>query len=275
MQQQTSSEETAWQQWHRLREEGLAAEFGWLTLTSYQWLPSAPGPLDLVPGGFSAAGGTAVYTPAPGATVYDYDAGTPVVEPLSAALGEDESRYWLRVPARRDDGADETVVELGVRGGRYMIRTRARSTGLRDSFAGVPTFGYDPAWVLEARFEPYGAPRTVEIGSYREDTRLTAELAGDVVFGAGPAEGARLAAEQGPDGSLTIVFADATSNDSTPAWRFVNAPAPAADGSLRVDFNRTLVFPFAFSAHAVCPAPPAGNALEIPVTAGESSPLSR
>lgn len=275
MQQSMNNAEASWRQWHRLREEGLAAEFGWLTLTSYQWLPSEPGPLDLIPGEFSATDGTAVYTPAPGGPVDDYDSGAPVVEPLSAALAEDESRYWLRVPPQHDGGAEETIVELGVRGGRYMIRTRARSTDTRDAFAGVPAFDYDPAWVLDARFEPYDSPRAVQIGSYREDTRLTAELAGEVVFTAGPFDGRRLAAEQAADGSLTVVFADRTNGDSTPAWRFVNAPAPAADGTLRVDFNRTLVFPFAFSDHAVCPAPPRGNALDIAVTAGERGPAAR
>ncbi|RZU60510.1 DUF1684 domain-containing protein [Zhihengliuella halotolerans] len=275
MKQPINNAEASWRQWHRLREEGLAAEFGWLTLTSYQWLPSAPGPLDLVPGEFSVADGTAVYTPAPGGPVDDYDSGAPVVEPLSATLAEDESRYWLRVPAATRGGADETVVELGVRGGRYMIRTRARSTPARDAFDGVPTFDFDPAWALAARFEPYAAPRTETIGSFRADTTLTAEIAGDVVFTGGPAGGQRLAAEQGADGSLTLLFTDQTNGDSTPAWRFVNVPAPAVDGSLLVDFNRTLVFPFAFSEHAVCPAPPRGNALDIPVTAGERGPAAR
>ncbi|MCO1337592.1 hypothetical protein BJH93_01575 [Kocuria polaris] len=275
MKQPINNAEASWRQWHRLREEGLAAEFGWLTLTSYQWLPAVPGPLELVPGEFAVSHGAAVYTPAPDATVLDYDAGTPVTAPLTASVGEDESRYWLRVPATNDGGTDETVVELGVRGGRYMIRTRARSTPARDAFAGVPTFEFDPAWVLAARFEPYPAPRTETIGSFRADTILTAEIAGDVVFIGGPADGQRLAAEQGADGSLTLLFTDRTNGESTPAWRFVTIPAPAVDGSLLVDFNRTLVFPFAFSDHAVCPAPPRGNVLEIPVTAGERGPAAR
>ncbi|MBG6085159.1 DUF1684 domain-containing protein [Zhihengliuella flava] len=262
----------AWKHWHRLREEGLAAPFGWLTLTSYQWLPATPGPLEQVPGTFAAASGTATYAPDPAAPVLGYDDGAPVTEPVTLTLGEDESRYLLRVPAAAE--APELVVELGVRGGRYMIRTRAERTELQASFRGVPTFAFDPAWVLPARFEPYAVPRTVTIDSFRPDTQLSAELAGDVVFGDGPLAGTRLAAEQGPDGKLTVLFRDATNGDTTPAWRFVNAPAPAEDGSLLVDFNRTLVFPFAFSAFAVCPAPPAGNEVTAAVTAGERAPRS-
>ncbi|GAB3670046.1 DUF1684 domain-containing protein [Zhihengliuella somnathii] len=262
----------AWQHWHRMREEGLAAEFGWLTLTSYQWLPAAPGTLEQVPGTFAAAGGTATYTPDPAVPVLEYDAGTPVTGPVTLTLGEDESRFLLRVPATTE--APELVVELGVRGGRYMIRTRAERTPLQADFHGVPTFEFDPAWVLPARFEPYEAPRTVAIGSFRADTRLTTELAGEVVFDGGPLAGVRLAAEQDADGRLTVLFRDATNGDTTPAWRFVNAPTPAEDGSVLVDFNRTLLFPFAFSEFAVCPAPPAGNEVPAAITAGERAPRS-
>lgn len=38
----------------RMRDEGLAVPFGWFSLSSYQWLPEDPCPLDLVPGSWSA-----------------------------------------------------------------------------------------------------------------------------------------------------------------------------------------------------------------------------
>lgn len=36
--------------WRRMRDEGLAVEFGWLTLSSFQWLPESAASLEVVPG---------------------------------------------------------------------------------------------------------------------------------------------------------------------------------------------------------------------------------
>ena len=41
------------------------------------------------------------------------------------------------------------------------------------------------------------------------------------------------------------------------------------DGSVLIDFNRTINLPFAFTAYGTCPAPVPGNRLGLPVTAGE------
>ncbi|GAA3678509.1 DUF1684 domain-containing protein [Arthrobacter ginkgonis] len=273
-------DEESWKRWRRLREEGLAAEHGWLTVTSYQWLPGSPGRLEGLPGLWSAG-------PA-GAEDGKYDAGTPVarlsataadglvdgdgpgapvVGTLVRAVGEDESVHWVR--------HGSTLVELGLRGGRYMVRTRERDSAARAAFRGVPTFAYAPEWVLRGRFEPYPTEREVAVDSIRADTRLTVLLAGDVVFGIGGRE-YRLAAEESATGGLTVAFRDATNGVDTPAWRFLPlqppAPDPAGGWTVDLDFNRTLDYPFAFTGHAVCPVPPEGNRLDLAVTAGEKSP---
>ncbi|MEE1622679.1 DUF1684 domain-containing protein [Zafaria sp. Z1313] len=259
------SEIDTWKQWRRLREEGLAVEFGWLTLSSYQWLPPEPGPVEFFPGRFGGGPGGAVYVPDPAQdAVVEYDAGTPVTAPLARALGEGASVFWLRHGG--------TLVELGLRDGRYMIRTREQHHPALESFHGVPVFDYDPAWVLAGRFEPYEAERTESIGSYRADLRLTATAVGDVVFEAG-GRSHRLAAEEGADGSLVLNFHDGTNGDSTADWRFLSVPAPAPDGLVVLDFNRTLNYPFAFSRFAACPMPLHGNRLELAVTAGERIPV--
>ncbi|GAA3711390.1 DUF1684 domain-containing protein [Zhihengliuella alba] len=262
-----SPSRAAWQQWHQVREEALATEFGWLTLTSYQWLPSAPAPVELVPGRFGAGPDGAVFEP-DGTEVLEHDDGRPVTDRLTRALDEGESVDWLRT---RDVTGQETVVELGVRGGRYMIRTHARRSPQLDAFDGVPTFHYNPAWVVPGRFEPYPEPKRVQVGTYRPDTRLEKELAGEIVFEMPAAFPHRLAAERNRDGSLTVAFHDASNGDTTPEWRFVTVPEPGQDGAVTIDFNRTLFYPFAFSQFAVCPRPPEGNRLEIAVNAGERS----
>ncbi|GAA1496656.1 DUF1684 domain-containing protein [Paeniglutamicibacter kerguelensis] len=253
---------TDFTQWRRMRNEGLAVEFGWLTLSSYQWLPGTPGPLDLLPGFWSADanGAHAVFVPEDGVTDPD---GEPLSGTLEKQLDEDESIHFVRV--------GDVLVELGVRDGRYMVRTRNRSHPTLREFTGVPVFAYDPAFVVQGRFTAFEPPRTVPIGSFREDANFTAELVGKVEFElAGQTH--RLAATQNDNGSLVLAFGDATNGMSTAAWRFVGIPAPAADGSVTIDFNRTLNYPMAFSPYAVCPAPAAGNRLDVPVNAGEQLP---
>lgn len=248
--------------WRRLRDEGLAVEFGWLTLSSYQWLPGTPGALDVIPGLWSAdaTGAHAEFTQADGVTDPD---GEPLAGRFTRELNEGDSIHFVRV--------GDVLVELGVRDGRYMIRTRNRSHPTLRQFAGVPVFAYDEAFVVPGRFTAFEAPRVVPIGSFREDANFTAELVGEVEFELA-GQGHRLAATENPDGSLVLTFGDATNGVSTAAWRFVGVPAPAADGSLSIDFNRTLNYPMAFSPYAVCPAPAAGNRLDVQVTAGEHQP---
>jgi len=275
-------DEASWKRWRRLREEGLAAEHGWLTVTSYQWLPDSPQPLEGLPGLWSAGragAGDGKYdagTPVARLTATTEDGlvdgdgpGAPVVGTLVRAVGEDESVHWVR--------RGSTLVELGLRGGRYMVRTRERDSAARAAFRGVPTFAYDPAWVVPGRFEPYPTEREVAVDSYRADTRLTALLAGEVVFTVRGRE-YRLAAEESATGGLTVAFHDATNGVSTPAWRYLPLRPPAQDPAggwtVELDFNRTLDYPFAFTAFAVCPAPPEGNRLDLAVTAGEKSPES-
>lgn len=249
-------------QWRRMREEGLAVPFGWLSLSSYQWLPESPGPLDLVPGSWSAdaVAARATFEAADSVTTPD---GDPVLGPLERSLHEDESMHFIR--------HGDTLVELGVRGGRYMIRTRERTHPRLRAFTGVPVFDYDPAFIVPGRYTAFHAPRVVPIDSFRADTKLKAELIGDVEFELA-GHPARLAATQNVDGSLTLTFRDKTNGVQTAPWRFVAVKAPGPDGTVSIDFNRTLNYPMAFSPHAVCPAPVPGNQLEVPVRAGELLP---
>ena len=249
-------------QWRRLREEGLAVPYGWLSLSSYQWLPDVPGKLDLLPGYWSASGTSAHATFDAEDCVTTAD-GDPVSGTLVQSLHEDESMHFVR--------HGDTLVELGVRGGRYMIRTRERTHPRLKAFTGVPIFPYDPDFIVPGQYTAFHAPKVVPIDSFRPDTKLKTELVGEVNFVLG---GQRevLAASQNVDGSLTLDFRDLTNGEQTAAWRFVTVKAPAADGSVTIDFNRTLNYPMAFSPHAVCPAPVEANRLNQRVKAGELLP---
>ena len=51
-----------WLRFRKGRNTALAAEHGWLTLTSFQWLESRPAAVELVPGLWSADRTTATLT---------------------------------------------------------------------------------------------------------------------------------------------------------------------------------------------------------------------
>jgi uncharacterized protein (DUF1684 family) len=77
-------------------------------------------------------------------------------------------------------------------------------------------------------------------------------------------------------GSLFVLFTDATSGVTTyAANRSLQLPAPAADGTVVLDFNRAANLPCAYTDPATCPLPPAGNRLPLAVEAGEKIPYER
>ena len=77
-----------------------------------------------------------------------------------------------------------------------------------------------------------------------------------------------------------MLFTDATSGITTYAANRSLA-VDAADEVLRnggrvvLDFNRATNLPCAFIDFATCPLPPAGNQLDVEVTAGEKTPYER
>jgi len=110
-----------WNRFRANRDKALAADHGWLTLTSLQWLPSRPAALELVPGLWSAddvssAGGSATLAAGAEDGLVFADSGEPAVGTFTAALPDEESLNWVRY--------GNIVVELAVRGDRYAVRTR-------------------------------------------------------------------------------------------------------------------------------------------------------
>lgn len=71
-----------------MRDEGLAVPFGWLSLSSYQWLP-----LDLVPGSWSAdaTGATSSFEVWDSVTTLD---GDPVHGTLAKSLHEGGAMHF-------------------------------------------------------------------------------------------------------------------------------------------------------------------------------------
>lgn len=278
----------AWAAWHAERERSLREPHGWLTLTALHWVPESPTTFAGLPGQWWADGqGVHLRAAAADAIVpagsQDALRGTHVQD-----VAEGASRIVATFVPDGADPASAVAVELVRRTGRYGLRVRDPRARARVAFEGVPTFAYDPGWVLDAPVRWYDEPVAEVVGGAQPGLEHHVQVVGEVdVVRDGVTTTLRLTGK--PGGGTTLLFTDAAPGVAD--WRvlFVDRDATAygtggdlagegADGdgqpgqTLRLDLNRTLNLPYAFSDFGTCPQPVAGNVLPFSVEAGEKVP---
>jgi uncharacterized protein (DUF1684 family) len=251
--------------WRAERYGRLRNDIGWLTLAGLDWLrpgvnrvgtdPSADVVLPTGPARAGTVTVTDVEVLADGAFVHD---GAPVDA----------------LPLLDDEHDDTTLLELGDlrlclirRGGRPALRTWDLASPRRASFAGIDHWPVDPAWRLEARFEPTG--QSIEVPDVLGIAQSEVSP-GDVAFEVDGSPHRLQALPGGENGELWLVFGDATNGEETyGGGRFLYTPPPESDGRVIVDFNRAYNPPCVFSPYATCPLPWPENRLPIRIEAGE------
>ncbi|MFI7061963.1 DUF1684 domain-containing protein [Kribbella sp. NPDC050124] len=242
--------------WHAAREQDLGTAYGWLSIVAFDWLPTTAIALQGLPGKWWADDERA-YVRAEGELTLG---GEPVHGETSASVAEAGSLSWLLYGDR--------LAELVLRGGRYAVRQRDPRASTRRGFSGVPTYPVTPDWVVTAYYTPYSQPSRVEVSTARSDLRQHVTAVGTVHVALG-GSAYELVATAAGGGRLALSFHDKTNGEETAPWRTVTTGAVEKDGSVLIDFNRTINLPFAFTAYGTCPAPVHGNRLGLPVTAGE------
>jgi uncharacterized protein (DUF1684 family) len=260
--------------WHAERLARLTAPEGWLSLVGLHELTEGTVLL-----GSSRRCDVRLAAPAPP------EIGELVVMPERVTLAPragleltaDGARARVNQPVElRDDTHPlPTVCRIGSlsfhvirRGDRRFLRVKDSESRVRRTFTGIPRFPVDPALRVTARLVPPRGEATVRIanvlGQIEEQPSpgvLTFELAG---------RPCRLLPVGSPGEPLFLVFGDATNGATTyTGGRFLSADAPAADGTVILDFNRAVNPPCVFSPYATCPVPPPENVLEVPVRGGE------
>ncbi|WP_346960527.1 DUF1684 domain-containing protein [uncultured Arthrobacter sp.] len=261
-----------WQRFRKNRNEALASEYGWLTLTSFQWLPESPAAVELVPGLWSTDGTTAFLTAAAADGLTLVEKGEPVDGTISAALANEESLLWVQFGG--PDGR-EVRVELAMRANKYALRTRDSASPVFTGFEGVPTFAFRPDLVIEARFVPYPEPVDVPIGTANPLVDGVHRSVGELVFRLpGQEHECHLQAEEEKLGALTVTFHDETNGITTDEWRKVSTARPRPDGTVVLDFNRAINYPSAFTPYGTCPMPVRNNSLDYRIEAGEKQPFT-
>lgn len=261
-------------EWRADRDKGLRDENGWLTLVGLFWLDEGENKIGsdagsdkvIFPEGKAPAlAGTLVrhgkevrLDPTPGGGISVE--GKPVTAPLALT---------------RDAEGKPTILQLGSltffiieRGDKVGVRVKDNKSPALSAFRGLDYFPVQPAWRIDARFEPYKPAKKVPIANVLG--QVTDEDSPGAVVWDWQGKTYRLdALSGGDDGSLFLLFADQTSGKETyGAGRFLDAGAPK-DGKVVVDFNTAYNPPCAFTAFATCPLPPVQNRLALRVEAGE------
>ncbi len=245
-----------WEAWHEAREQRLRDPRGWLGITAIHWLTDAPQRFDDLPGGWSSHERCAAVTLSRGEFL---TVGSNVLAEGAHEFGPlDEDGVTVTF--------GDAVAQVALRGGAVIVRPRHPDSSNLRAYRDTPCYRPDARWVIPARFTSYPASGGTS-GSGRDE-----EAVGEVVFENGGSEH-RLVAWGEDDGSLWIVFRDATSGVTTyPAGRQLLTAPPTNDGKVVVDFTRAINLPCAYTDFATCPVPPEANTLPFAVEAGEQLP---
>ncbi|UGY90587.1 DUF1684 domain-containing protein [Streptomyces gobiensis] len=263
MNSETTSAAQLWQEWHQQRLDTVTAPYGPLSVTGTYWIADADdeGRIEGVPGQWrETADGTAVVLRA------DIMDGLAVDGEL--LVGEITLSADREGPGQSRVSYGERRLELLWREGQWAVRVHDPDSATRRSFTGIETGPYNGHWVLRGVFHPYSSERSVHVMNTDGHERGL-KLGGELRFTTPDGGEHTLQVSVVGSGALWAVFADGTSGRGSYRFRFLRTGAPAADGSVTVDFNRATLPPCAFSDHFLCPFPPPGNTLETDIPVGE------
>jgi uncharacterized protein (DUF1684 family) len=159
-------------------------------------------------------------------------------------------------------------------GGSYALRVFDAKSEAIENFGGIDAFAYNPEWVITADWAENPAGTTLGFEHLKDDGQTREEVVpGKITFTRDGVDYDLAAFKSGR--ALQLVFADATSGESTySVGRFLFV-APNSDGTITLDFNRAVLPPCAFSYAFNCPMPPKQNRFGVAIEAGEKNVLAK
>ena len=255
-----------WRRWHREHEAAVGGEHGFLAITSINWLNAEPQRFADAPGAW--------HTDDTGVHVALGDGEEIVVDGSAVRDGYD----FGVIPERGGVtvGWGDAAIEVAKRGGYDIVRPRHPDAPIVSAYRGTPTFEPDERWVVDGRYVPFDAPRAITVDAAVEGIEHVYNSPGQVEFDVDGRRQSLVVFADKPEYGLFALFTDATSGVTTYGLcRSLSIPAPAADGSVRIDFNRATNLPCAYTDLATCPLPPRENRLAVAIEAGELLPLER
>lgn len=261
------------ERWRADRNEQIGGEEGWLTLVARVWLREGASRVGADPTSEIALPPDRA-PPLAGTIIRTGDRLRFVAAEGVEVRTSGEVVRELDVVDDRDD--HPTVWSLGTltfrvikRQDRFALRVKDRAHPARAAFRGLSFYPPDPALRVRARLEPAPPGKTVRIVNVINQVE-DMPSPGTLRFRLdGVSHSLDAVVDHGHEG-LFVLFKDATSgHGSYGAGRFLYTGAPAADGSVDLDFNRAFTPPCAFTSFATCPLAPVQNHLPSRIEAGE------
>jgi uncharacterized protein (DUF1684 family) len=252
-----------WDAWHRKTEANRAHRHGFLAITSLHWLSETPQSFPDAPGLWS--------TGDEGVTVRLAEGEEILVDGESV---QGVHRFGI-IPERGSINAvwRDAVLEVAKRGGHDILRPRHPDNPLLLAYRGTPTYEPDPRWRVQGRYVTFDEPHPTTVDAAVEGLEHVYEAPGRIEF---DLEGEHLSLTVFPGytpGQLFALFTDQTSGTTTYGpVRSILIEAPEDDGSVVLDFNRTVNLPCAYTKLATCPLPPVENRMAVAIKAGEKTP---
>jgi uncharacterized protein (DUF1684 family) len=150
---------------------------------------------------------------------------------------------------------------------RFGIRLKDNNSKARVAFKGQNWFPVNESYRVPARLQAFPEPKELMVPNVLGG-HFKMKSPGLLRFSLRGKECSLQPVLQ-DDGSLFIIFRDASNSSETySAGRFLNADKPV-DGATTLDFNKAENPPCAFTPYATCPLPPEGNDLALAIKAGE------
>jgi uncharacterized protein (DUF1684 family) len=268
-----------WREWRHERVAVLTRPYGWTSLVAQYWLHEGESGVEfeLLPGTWGVTDGRVIFTPpASGSNLSvggEYPAG-----PVEIVPGRNQTYgHFGSVPVYFGETEVETIVRTNDdEDSIFAVRVRDPRESARKDYSGLRAWDYDPAWRVDARFEPHDR-RDKEAETVETGVRETTSTIGTLVLELGGVE--RRLSVMGKDSAAGIRpvlhIRDATSGDTTYGAGRVLDLQWADDARTRIDvadFNYLVPLPCAFTNFVTCPIAPRENVLDIAVTAGEQRP---
>ena len=261
------------QKWHRERLENLKAENGVLSVSGLFWLREGENKFgsdsandivltaDKVPdfiGSFILNKGIVKIKVNPGIEVMNDGE---IVGEMILKNDMDSSMTTLTL-----EDLNWFVIK---RNNEIGIRFRDYRNPLIRQFKGINMFNIDPAWRINAHFEPYDTVKMISSVTASGSMR-SYPSPGALIFRIKNRTYRLDPIAQDDQENLFVIFGDATNgNETYGGGRFLYVEKSDENNTAILDFNKSINPPCAFSGFFVCPLPPPQNRLPVRVAAGE------
>ncbi len=259
------------EKWRSAEAADLKKEDGWLTLAGLFWLKD--GVNSVGRGSQFDVRLTDNFTQGKFGEI-DFKNGVATLKVANGVAAQWDGKPVSTIDLVSDENGKPTEIRVGSemfylirREDRFGIRLKDNQSKARVAFKGMNWFPVNESYRVPAHLEALPEPKELMVPNVLGG-HFKMKSPGVLRFALQGQEYSLQPVLQ-DDGSLFIIFRDASNSSETySAGRFLNADKPV-NGQTTLDFNKAENPPCAFTPYATCPLPPEGNDLPVAIRVGE------